>query len=70
MDKFSTKPVGAGWGLMLFSMLLPAGHHLAMILVTMIMPTEHMEHPRISKWEINFELKLYKFIWHKVRFVK
>lgn len=39
MDKFSTKHVGAGWGLMLFPMLLPADHHSAMILVTIIMPT-------------------------------
>ncbi|MFS4469902.1 DUF2182 domain-containing protein [Chryseobacterium sp. T20] len=62
--------VGAGWGLMLFPMLLPVGHNLAMILVTIIMLTEHMEHPRVPKWEINFRLKFYKFIWYKVGFVK
>lgn len=44
---------------MLFPMLLPMGYNLAMILVTIIMLTEHMEHPRVPKWEINFRLKFY-----------
>lgn len=52
--------VGAGWALMLFPMLLPDGHNLAMIMVTFIMISEHMEHPRFPKWNLNFRLRLLK----------
>lgn len=61
--------LAAGWGLMLlilFSMLLSVGHNLAMILVTIIMLTEHMGTSRVPKWEINFSLKfcnLYCIKW-------
>lgn len=34
--------LAADWGLMLFSIILSVGHNLAMILVTIIMLTEHM----------------------------
>jgi predicted metal-binding membrane protein len=54
--------VGAGWALMLFPMLLPGGHNLAMIIVTFIMLSEHMEHPQAPRWGINFRAKLFRII--------
>lgn len=54
--------VGAGWALMLFPMLLPYGHILAMIIITFIMIAEHLEHPRIPEWGFNPRLKLIKII--------
>lgn len=61
--------VGAGWGLMLFPMLLPVGHNLAMILVTFIMLSEHMEHPKIPRWEYNLRLKLFRIILYRLKFI-
>lgn len=52
----------AGWALMLFPMLLPQGHNLAMIIVTFIMLSEHMEHPKYPKWNFNLRLRLFKII--------
>ncbi|WP_460473396.1 copper chaperone [Emticicia fontis] len=54
--------VGAGWALMLLPMLLPVGHNLAMILVTFIMLSEHLEHPQFPRWRIDFRLKLFRII--------
>ncbi|TWI01162.1 putative metal-binding membrane protein [Flavobacterium tiangeerense] len=54
--------VGAGWALMLFPMLLPTGHNLAMIVVTIIMISEHMEHPQLPRWNFSLRLKLIKII--------
>jgi predicted metal-binding membrane protein len=54
--------VGSGWAIMLFPMLLPKGHNLAMLIVTFIMISEHMEHPRYPQWYISFRLKLAKII--------
>lgn len=54
--------VGAGWALMLLPMLLPVGHNLAMILVTFIMLSEHLEHPQLPRWRIDFRFKLFRFI--------
>ncbi|WP_048504610.1 DUF2182 domain-containing protein [Chryseobacterium angstadtii] len=54
--------VGAGWALMLFPMLLPSGHNLAMIVVTFVMISEHMEHPRFPRWHFSFRLKLLRII--------
>lgn len=59
--------VGAGWALMLFPMLLPAGHNLAMIVVTFIMISEHMEHPRFPRWHFSFRLKLLHIIIARTR---
>lgn len=53
---------GAGWALMLLPMLLPAGHNLAMIVVTFIMLSEHMEHPQAPRWRIDFRVKLLRAI--------
>jgi predicted metal-binding membrane protein len=54
--------VGAGWAIMLLPMLLPVGHTLAMIPVTLIMLSEHMEHPQYPQWRINFRGKLFRII--------
>ncbi|WP_404985536.1 DUF2182 domain-containing protein [Chryseobacterium sp. M5] len=54
--------VGAGWALMLFPMVLPQGHNFAMLIVTFIMFSEHMEHPQIPRWHIDFRLKLLRII--------
>jgi predicted metal-binding membrane protein len=59
--------VGAGWALMLFPMLLPQGHNLAMIIVTFIMISEHMEHPRFPQWHFNLRLKLLRIIVAQTR---
>ena len=54
--------VGAGWALMLFPMLLPNGHNLAMIVVTFIMLSEHMEHPKIPRWRVDVRGKLFRIV--------
>ncbi len=54
--------VGAGWALMLFPMVLPQGHHFAMLIVTFIMLSEHMEHPQVPRWRIDLRLKLLRII--------
>jgi predicted metal-binding membrane protein len=53
--------IGSGWALMLFPMLLPQGHNLAMIVVTFIMISEHLEHPRASLWRFRIPLRLLRF---------
>jgi predicted metal-binding membrane protein len=52
--------VGSGWAIMLFPMLLPNGHNLAMVGVTLIMLSEHLEHPRTPRWRIDFRAKLFR----------
>lgn len=59
--------VGSGWALMLFPMLLPEGHNLAMIIVTVIMISEHMEHPRFPRWHLSFRLKLLRIMIAQTR---
>lgn len=54
--------VGSGWALMLFPMLLPQGHNAAMLLVTFIMISEHLEHPQKPIWKIDGRLKLYHYV--------
>ncbi|QMW05429.1 copper chaperone [Spirosoma foliorum] len=54
--------VGSGWALMLWPMLLPNGHNLAMIMVTFIMLSEHLEHPQIPRWRIDFRTKLLRIL--------
>lgn len=53
--------VGSGWALMLFPMLLPQGHNLAMLAVTFIMIAEHLEQPAAKVWRIRVPLKLLKY---------
>jgi predicted metal-binding membrane protein len=59
--------VGAGWALMLFPMLLPVGHNAAMLVVTFIMLSEHMEHPRSPGWYFGARLKLWRIVVGQVR---
>jgi len=54
--------VGSGWALMLFPMLLPIGHNLAMLIVTVLMLSEHLEHPKMPCWRINISGKLLRII--------
>jgi predicted metal-binding membrane protein len=54
--------IGSGWAIMLFPMLLPQGHNLAMIAVTLIMISEHLDHPSYPKWNFNLRLKLFKIV--------
>lgn len=53
----------SGWALMLFPMLLPEGHNLAMLIVTYIMISEHFENPRYPRWEFNPRIRLLKIIY-------
>ena len=55
--------VASGWALMLFPMLLPAGHNLAMVLVTFVMISEHLEHPQVPRWRFYFSGKLMRMIF-------
>jgi predicted metal-binding membrane protein len=59
--------VGSGWALMLFPMLLPEGHNLAMIFIAFIMISEHFEHPRIPRWHFDFRIRFLKFIVAQAR---
>ncbi|MCE7066666.1 DUF2182 domain-containing protein [Dyadobacter sp. CY326] len=54
--------VGAGWALMLLPMLLPSGHTFAMLVVTFIMLSEHLEHPKVPRWHVDFRAKLFRMI--------
>ena len=54
--------IGSGWALMLFPMLLPEGHNVAMLMVTFVMISEHLENPRFPKWFLTPRLKLLKII--------
>lgn len=54
--------VGSGWALMLWPMLLPQGHNFAMIVVTFLMISEHLEHPQVPGWRIDFRGKLFRMI--------
>ncbi len=59
--------VASGWALMLFPMLLPVGHNLAMILVTFIMISEHLEHPKLPRWRIYVHSKLFRIVFVQTR---
>lgn len=59
----------SGWALMLFPMVLPEGHNLGMIIVTVIMISEHMEHPRLPKWNFDFRVKLVRIIVSRFKII-
>ncbi len=59
--------VGSGWALMLFPMLLPQGHNFAMLVVTFLMLSEHLEHPRTPQWKFDLRLKLLRIIVAQIR---
>ena len=50
--------VASGWALMVLPMLLLQWHDVAMVLVTYIMISEHLEHPRVPGWRLHFPNKL------------
>ena len=54
--------IGSGWALMIFPMLLPDGHHLAMIFVTFVMVTEHLEHPQTPRWRFQLHGRLMRML--------
>lgn len=59
--------VGAGWALMLFPMLLPQGHNAAMLIVTFLMISEHLEQPRLVKWRFDLRLRLFRYLIAQTR---
>ncbi|MGV3762576.1 copper chaperone [Parapedobacter sp.] len=59
--------VGSGWALMLFPMLLHTGHNVAMLAVTFLMVSEHMEHPKSPRWYMDSRLKLLRIIIAQTR---
>lgn len=50
--------VASCWALMLFPMLVSEGHYAAMALVTYVMISEHLEHPKPLSWRLRFPGKL------------
>lgn len=54
--------VGSGWAIMLLPMLLPSGHNMAMVIVTLIMISEHLEHPQIPLWRVYYRAKLLRYV--------
>lgn len=54
--------VGSGWLLMLLPMLLPTAHLTAMTLITFVMLSEHLQHPRPIKWRIDLRLGLLPYL--------
>jgi predicted metal-binding membrane protein len=59
--------VASGWALMLFPMLLPKGHNVAMLVVTFIMISEHLEHPQLPRWRFHIRRKLMQIIFVQTR---
>jgi predicted metal-binding membrane protein len=59
--------VGSGWALMLFPMLLPAGHDAAMVVSAFIMISEHLELPRAPRWRLCFPARLMRSICFNAR---
>lgn len=60
--------VGAGWALMLFPMVLPEGHNVAMLLMTVLMISEHMENPEVPRWRFVARLKLVRIARYQLVF--
>ena len=54
--------VGSCWALMLFPMLLSQGHFAAMAIVTYVMVSERLEHPRPLSWRLRFPGKLMRIV--------
>jgi len=59
--------VCSGWALMLFPMLLPQGHNAGMLIVAIIMVSEHMEHPQIPRWRFDMRLKLIRVFFAQTK---
>ncbi|HYW70721.1 MAG TPA: DUF2182 domain-containing protein [Pyrinomonadaceae bacterium] len=54
--------VGSCWALMLFPMMLPAGHLAAMAAVTFLMISERLEEPQPLGWRLSLRGKLMRII--------
>jgi predicted metal-binding membrane protein len=54
--------VGSCWALMLFPLLLPHGHLLAMMLISGLMSAERIESPARPRWEVRGLGKLMRII--------
>jgi predicted metal-binding membrane protein len=48
---------GACWPLMLFPLLLPTGHMIAMALVTLVIVSERLERSRPPRWQVRLPAK-------------
>lgn len=59
--------VGSCWALMLFPMLLPQGHILAMFIVTYVMIAGHLEHPEMPRWKLRFPKVLWRAFLYQTR---
>jgi predicted metal-binding membrane protein len=59
--------VGSCWALMLFPMLLPEGHLVAMALVTFLMISERLEQPRRLSWGLRLRGKLMRIVVAQTR---
>jgi predicted metal-binding membrane protein len=59
--------VGSGWAMMMLPMLLHEGHNTAMLIVTFIMISEHLEHQRAPQWQLSMRLKLWRIFVAQTR---
>ena len=55
------------WALMIFPMLLPQGHFVAMGVVTYLMISERIEHPKPLKWQLRFSGKLLRIAFRQAQ---
>jgi predicted metal-binding membrane protein len=58
---------GSCWGLMLFPMLLPWGHMVAMAGVTVLIFGERLEHPKVPAWRWRGLGKLWRMVIAQAR---
>ena len=59
--------VGSCWAIMLFPMLLPNGHFVAMALVTILMFSERLDRSRIPSWRMRGLEALWTYISFRTR---
>jgi predicted metal-binding membrane protein len=59
--------VASCWALMLFPMLVSEGHFAVMAVVTYVMLSEHLEHPKPLKWRLHFPGKLMRIVFVQTR---
>jgi predicted metal-binding membrane protein len=59
--------VASCWALMLFPMLVSQGHFAAMAVVTYVMISERLEHPRPLSWRLRFPGKLMRILVAQTR---
>lgn len=59
--------VGSGWALMLFPMFLGNGHLAGMLIVTLIMISEHMDGPKRPRWAFVPRIMLFRVIVAQIK---